>query len=844
MATFGAPTPLASPAASVPLQVVLFGMPAAGKTSLLGALGQAAQSQEHLLHGRLTDPSHGLGELQRRLYGDKPRRTSDEIVPYPVHFEPFATIQNGAAEDQLDAVFIDCDGQVANDLLTRRKELSDSSPEGTLAREVLDADTLILVVDASAPVSQIDADFVEFGRFLHQFERQRGQRIEVGGLPVFLVLTKCDLLAKPEDTPAGWMERIEECKRQVDKRFHEFMARGDAGDGLRAFGHIDLHLWATAVKRPALAGVPAKPHEPYGVAELFRQCLLSATHYRRRCQRSSRRLVWTLAGTGALLVLLLGMIAALVIGHGFSRSSGGLQGRIDSYQLSEGRSAAERLRGSSADLRVKIAAWAEFRNDPSYDDLPLETRDLVRDRLEELKAYAAYLEALKAKSAFAAGGDRADLEGLVEALKTSLDLPRPEWAATEAAKLHDDRLEEAQALLNATGQMEDRYQSRTRAAEKLWLFSDRLPVNDGAGLNWPAWQGKAGDLLMKAATPPAREGDTIPGAPSYTYATILRLPAVAKAREDWERARQRLERLRDISAALGLGGPVPERPPVLVLPKVPSFTLEQTGDKLKELEKAYPRYADQFSLDGLPDAVAVEVRQAARTNYELLLEPAREEVLRQLQRAGKDATETRARWNGVLKWLEDPRELASWRVLARVLVRLSEPKRNEADPVKDLAAFLKRDEFELDLRRLTLEIPDRLNKHSTDDLVVYLQRAGETISYRFEIIGNPRDARRGVTQYLLQATKQAPIVYHPGDLLWAEMRLRDVDKRDEEWTLTWARCRSELYQFERLTRPPRLRPKDQPTSEGKIVEDVSVTVTQGTLPLVPDLVPVVKLDRR
>jgi GTPase SAR1 family protein len=45
MATIGVATPPAPTAASAPLQIVLFGMPAAGKTSLLGALGQAAQSQ-------------------------------------------------------------------------------------------------------------------------------------------------------------------------------------------------------------------------------------------------------------------------------------------------------------------------------------------------------------------------------------------------------------------------------------------------------------------------------------------------------------------------------------------------------------------------------------------------------------------------------------------------------------------------------------------------------------------------------------------------------------------------------------------------------------------------------
>jgi hypothetical protein len=843
MATTGIATPLAPRAASAPLQIVLFGMPAAGKSSLLGALGQASQSQEHLLHGRLTDPSHGLGELQRRLYGDKPRRTSEEIVPYPVHFEPFAANQEGAADDQLDAVFIDCDGQVANDLLARRKELSDSSPEGTLAREILDADTLILVVDASAPPSQVDADFVEFGRFLHMFERQRGQRIEVGGLPVFLVLTKCDLLARPEDTPAVWMEHIEESKRQVDKRFHEFMARGEGADGSRAFGHIDLHLWATAVKRPALAGVPAKSHEPYGVAELFRQCFVDAAEFRRRCRRSRTRLIWTLAGTCGLLVLLLGMIATLAIGHGFSRSSGDLQARIENYQLNEGRTVVERLRGSPADLRQKIAAWAEFRNDPGYNNLPPQTRDLVRDRLEELKAYSAYLEALRAKPALPAGGDRADLELLVDALKTSLALPRPEWGATEAGRLHDDRLDEAQALLKAVALVEDWYKSQTQTAEKLWLFPDRLPAKDGAELNWPAWQGKANDLLTQAAAPPARETDPVPGAATYTYATILRLPAVSRAREDWERARLRLERLRDISAALGLGGPVPEHPPVLVIPRAPSFTLDLTGDKVKELRKAYPHYEDQFILNGLPDVVAGEVRQAARANYDLLLEPARDEVLRQLQRAGKDATETRARWNEVLKWLEDPRELASWSVLARVLVHLSDSKRFEADPVTDLAAFLKRDVFEIDMRRLTIEIPDRLDKQPTDELAVYLQPAGDKHLF-VKTDNKQRDAKRGVTRYLYRALKQATIVYHPSDVLWAELPLRDVDKSDQDWRFTWVRGRSELYQFERLSRPPRLHLKDQPATEGKIVEDVTVTITQGSLPLVPDLMPVVKLDRR
>src|SRR5438874_1734483 len=115
------------------LRIVLFGMPAAGKSSLLGALAEAAAAQEHVLHGRVADLSHGLTELRHRLYDETPRRTVEEVVPYPITFEPI----NGEA--RLAALLIDCDGRVANDLLLRRKTLDPCSPEGTLAHEVFQA---------------------------------------------------------------------------------------------------------------------------------------------------------------------------------------------------------------------------------------------------------------------------------------------------------------------------------------------------------------------------------------------------------------------------------------------------------------------------------------------------------------------------------------------------------------------------------------------------------------------------------------------------------------------------------------------------------------------------------
>src|SRR5262249_39201127 len=163
---------------------------------------------------------------------------------------------------------------------------------------------------ASAGEMQVQAELGEFVSFLNQLEQNRGYRTDVGGLPVFLVLTKCDLLAQPHDSLTLWIERIEERKRQVGQRFEEFLAR-DGGRNALPFGRIDLHPWATAVKRPALEDSPPRPDEPYGVAELFRQCFEQALAYRERQRRSGRRLLGTVAITSIALAALVGLVATL-----------------------------------------------------------------------------------------------------------------------------------------------------------------------------------------------------------------------------------------------------------------------------------------------------------------------------------------------------------------------------------------------------------------------------------------------------------------------------------------------------------------------------------------------------
>src|SRR5262249_35609546 len=153
---------------------------------------------------------------------------------------------------------------VANELLSRRRSLEPGGSENSLANQIVQADALILTIDASADAGQVEADFAGFSQFLHLLRIHRGERTEVAGLPVFLVLTKGDLLARPDDTSASWTERLEETKRQRGEQLKNFFAKADAP---LAFGAIDVTVRATAVKRPALAGNPAEPREPFGVAE-------------------------------------------------------------------------------------------------------------------------------------------------------------------------------------------------------------------------------------------------------------------------------------------------------------------------------------------------------------------------------------------------------------------------------------------------------------------------------------------------------------------------------------------------------------------------------------------------
>jgi GTPase SAR1 family protein len=513
------------------LRIVLFGMPAAGKSSLLGALAQAAQTQEHVLNGHLTDKTNGLAELQRQVYEDRPRETLNEIVPYPVTFEPVEHGRVGGPGERLEAVLVDCDGRVANEVLAQQPTRDGDQADGALARALREADALVLVVDAAADPVQLESDFTQFARFLRLLELSRGQRTEVGGLPVFLVLAKCDLLAQPQDTPAAWIDRIEERKQEVGQHFRDFLAREEAHAPL-TFGRIDLHLEAAAVKRPVLAGSPARPREPFGVAELFRQCLEDARAFRRRQSWSERRLFLTLAGSVGLIALM-GLVAfGLVVSRKGSASSR-LEIDVDRFRVAE---ANETPAARHRKVKEKVDELSALAGDPAFSQLPADKREFVESRLRQLKAYQDYEKKL---SAIPDPMDARTEEQLRQIERSLVESPLPgeyrnAWVETDAARQRATWLDDIDALDRAIKSTRKGYQELIEAGNEVLRRKNEADLPR-----------RARTVLDKAAYLPDPKNDKdklIPGSRRVTYGRVFEMVGVKQVLSQWDEVRRELER--------------------------------------------------------------------------------------------------------------------------------------------------------------------------------------------------------------------------------------------------------------------------------------------------------------
>jgi GTPase SAR1 family protein len=440
---------------SVDSRILLLGAAGAGKTALLGALARAAESQQDILGGPLTDLNGGLAELQKQTYGN-PVTTGNELTAYPVSFDGPATL-------------IDCDGRLAQAYLSGQRALEDGTP---LARSIKTADAIVLTV-APAEIKQLEYKFQQIEQFLKEFEQDRGRRSDSAGLPVYLVLTKCDLLGRADDTSGAWIQRLEESKRQLGRRFHEFLDQTK----FSPFGQIDLHMWATAIKRPQFTDHSDRSREPYGVAELFRQVLASAQAFQLSRMRGQRRLRRAVIGLSALLAVM-GLVAAAFWLSRPSAEVAALENEIDAIVTAP---AADRLREPLANRFKELGA---IQANPAFAQLPSPLKEEVHQAAQELAAYqelAKKFDNLKRVRFFRKDEDiathRRSLDNIVVP-----DQYAAEWAATRLTK----KLTQYRGELDAV--------STALAIEKDWLTD----------------QNAIGDKLLRMAIPgagtPERQG--------------------------------------------------------------------------------------------------------------------------------------------------------------------------------------------------------------------------------------------------------------------------------------------------------------------------------------------------
>jgi GTPase SAR1 family protein len=526
-------------------RILLFGSAGAGKSSLLGALAQAASSQSAMLKGSLVQPSGELTDLHKNTYQANLQPTA-ALTSYAIQLQP----ADGGGPNTA-ATVLDSSGASANAMLQSKQPFLDSHP---LKKPALDADTVLFIIDASMPGKQLVEEIQQFARWYWQFHETRGRRTEVGELPVYLVLHKCDLLAKPNESSSAWMQRIEEAKRKIDEKFREVLKKqGKQGTG---FGSIQLRLWATAIKRPALADRPAKAQEPYGVAELFRQCLPSAADYAERRHLSQYRL-------HHLVIIMVAVVALLVLTVGFlaeyqPEQSSKLEEKVHAVLPKKD---ADRLRTSIERLNKKRVELLLIENDDTFDRLSDESQKKVKRYREELDLYLKKFEESQkqlkdphlAKNEEEYNESRKNLQAFEDELKKSLaglglaEDQAKDWEEGKLGKrlqtLHkgfdrvDDETKKEVTWIREQIKLNDKVLDEGNVIYNKLLKKTKLDPQEAELWN----------LSFRERMNPERRLPRESHIPSthMTYEDLDKFKAVKEAQKDWQDAKDELKNISD-----------------------------------------------------------------------------------------------------------------------------------------------------------------------------------------------------------------------------------------------------------------------------------------------------------
>ncbi len=768
------PSPLliADPAAA---RLVFFGPPNAGKSRLLEAVARVAghQAEEPTIDlTRAGEPVLNTGSQWRR-----------ELLPHILQVDlPGPRAITGAV------ILIDCDGEAAQQLLQQADQLRIGKVKSALADAVRQTNALVVVLDATSTDDELARYFATLDQFLTVFEQTRISERDVGGLPVFLTLTKCDGLYQAGQSPTKWLETVDRRKRELEAQFKDWFADDDSK--LTGFGTTEIRLYATAVQVPEVIAQQdyTDASGAFGVVELTHDLIQSAQEHQRASMASRKRLGWT----AGLAMSLLGVVAGTILLLATTAAPGEvdrLESRVRRLQLNDG-SAGPRL--AEARLEGYLRELNDVRESEVFAQLPTAQRDYINERWLEATTYSSFRERF-----FPPQFGPADVRTARDLLRFTRELDGPlnppeayreNWNDTEYVKLRTKWKTDLELLRRAEDDTQAWFRGQTTRANELLLADvPRVLAPDD-------WQRKVKNLL---ATPtpfdvsqkvtgseelPVRRGQAL------SYSTVLRYERTANANADWQATAQRLTDVLELAQATGL---VSDGKQVFAIPK-PNGTAEQqtlAGKLLAQLTAQYPN-SSQWNVQNIPGPLNEELTRRVQLARGQALAMTRAWL--QSEAAGGSWTKL-AEVNGLL---ERP-EMLAWGKYIRRLDAILDPTTATDDPVLELASFLKKKSFTWDVASIEVALPSSLQVRvlkPDGDLVLRIGKATNRFKMSSESQTEPE-----VRVHRFGSDSPVSLVYTPGDECSAELTLTDGVTT---YLLSWNKSQRADYQFECLTRTP------------------------------------------
>lgn len=758
-----------------PPHIVFFGPPQGGKSTLIRTFLAQAQETPIVSLQSVYEPGDRL--IRHELH-----------LPTGEHF-----------------VLIDTQGQAAQHLIgeTRVRQFRVfSRSREELASAVYTTDTLVLPIDASADDLTLNQLFGSFSDFLDSLEDSRTINREVGGLPIYLTLTKCDALAQPEDTFEQWLSRIDARKQVVRQRFEDYLADTSQRIMAHGFGSISIAIHATAMQIPNRPG--AQAHKgPFGIVELVQCTTQAATRFARRREQARRRLRWTLTGTGSLVGGMMMILAVLV-------TSGGPQvdplvRHVRDFRANWG---PPETRMAPKAFPANYAELQSIQLDKGFTRLPDDLQSFVTTSLEEFEDYKQYRKRfLPPQLGPSDVRSQSELTELQTALDGPLQPPKEyaeAWARTEAVQLHQKWQSDLKQLQGAEEQLYNWYRGLIRRATALELTTSLDPV----------WFRDVDQVLADATAPPFQPSGIVPGSKSLsgregrplTYAPIFDFDRVVIALSDWEVERSRLVAIQSLAYALGFGDASGAVPAILVLP-FPGEDLQASRELGAQRLRLFQTLThdrnippELWNCEQFPDPL----RSIFRDRLEQQIDIGLRHVQRLLSRDHpNEITSVEARQTLVGSLRKD-NSIQDWGEFLEILHQLSHAQK--LNPVEELMTFLQQARFPVRVRVLEIQIPDDLRGQRVipaESLTLTLD-SPEQPEQQLTVFREGEPLRRGflaITRYAMDPAKQS-FELQPSDRVMATLRCR---AGTQEFDLIWKSSREGSYRFDL----PNTRPEIQ-----------------------------------